>query len=267
LPLLDRKSDTAWREKIEGSIKHWYEIEEARALEDADPINPQRVFYELSKRLPEGAILTGDAGTATNWYARHIRMRRGMMGSLSGGLATMGSAVPYAIAAKFAYPERPVIACTGDGAMQMNGINELLTVAKYWREWSDPRLVFLVLHNNDLNQVTWEMRVLAGNPRYNASQELPEFSYAQFADSIGLRGIRVDAAEQVGPAWDEALRSDRPVVYDAIVSADVPTLPPHITFDQATKFARAMLKGDPEEAGVLREATKGVLAGLLPHRS
>ncbi|MBV8749156.1 MAG: thiamine pyrophosphate-requiring protein, partial [Candidatus Eremiobacteraeota bacterium] len=240
------------------------EIERAQAFEAADPINPQRVFYELSDRLPDGAILTGDAGTATNWYARHVMMRRGMMGSLSGGLATMGSAVPYAIAAKFAHPERTVVACTGDGAMQMNGINELLTVSKYWRTWSNPRLVFLVLHNDDLNQVTWEMRILSGDPKYDASQKLPEFSYAAFAESIGLRGIRVDTPERVGPSWDEALRADRPVVYDAVVAGDVATLPPHITFDQATKFARAMLKGDPERSNVIEESLKGILDAVLP---
>ena len=264
LPLLNARAETAWADHIRESIRHWREVERARAFEAADPINPQRVFYELSDRLPERAILTGDAGTATNWYARHVMMRRGMMGSLSGGLATMGSAVPYAIAAKFAYPERTVIACTGDGAMQMNGINELLTVSKYWRTWSNPRLVFLVLHNDDLNQVTWEMRILSGDPKYDASQRLPEFSYAGFAESIGLRGIRVDTPEQVGPAWDEALRADRPVVYDAVVAGDVATLPPHITFDQATKFARAMLKGDPERSNVIEESLKGILDAVLP---
>ena len=226
IPYLQRKTDRSWREKIESKIKDWWEVVEARCMESADPLNPQRVFWELSKRLPERAILSGDAGTATNWYGRIIKMRRGMMGSLSGSLATMGSAVPYAIAAKFAYPDRVPIALTGDGAMQMNGLNEMITVAKYWKKWSDPRLIFLVLNNRDLNQVTWEMRIEAGNPKLEATQDLPDFPYARFADSIGLLGIRVDKPEDVGRAWDEALSANRPVIFEAYTSGDVPTLPP-----------------------------------------
>ncbi|MGH7716053.1 MAG: thiamine pyrophosphate-requiring protein, partial [Vulcanimicrobiaceae bacterium] len=186
LPLLERKTDRAWREKIESGLRDWYADEEARCHVKGDAINPQLVFWELSERLPDNAILSGDAGTATNWFARNVRMRAGMKSSLSGGLATMGSAVPYAIAAKFAFPERVVIACTGDGAMQMNGNAEMLTVAKYWRQWDDPRLIFLVLNNSDLNQVTWEMRIESGNPKYEASQNLPHFNYAQYANQVGL---------------------------------------------------------------------------------
>ena len=178
------------------------------------------MFWELNERLPENAILSGDAGTATNWFARNIRMRRGMKSSLSGGLATMGSAVPYAIAAKFAFPERVAIACTGDGAMQMNGNAEMLTVAKYWKRWSDPRLIFLVLNNSDLNQVTWEMRIESGDPKYEASQDLPPFNYARYAKSLGLNGIRVERPEDVGPAWERALTADRPVVFDAVVDPE-----------------------------------------------
>ena len=199
---------------------------DARAYERANPINPQLLFTELSKRLPDGAIVTADSGSAANWYARDIQLRDGMRGSLSGNLASMGAGVPYAIAAKFAYSDRPVFALMGDGAMQMNGLAELLTVAKYRERWADQRFYVLVLHNNDLNQVTWEQRVLQGNPKYDASQDLPDFDYAAFATSIGLRGIRVEAPEQVGPAWHEALASDRPVVIDALCDPDVPPLPP-----------------------------------------
>jgi pyruvate dehydrogenase (quinone) len=192
-------------------------------------------------------------------------MRRGMKWSLSGGLATMGSAVPYAIAAKFAFPHRCVIACAGDGAMQMNGMAELLTVKKYWHEWDDPRLIFLVLNNSDLNQVTWEMRVESGNPKYEASQNLPRFSYARYAESIGLHGIRVDDPEAVGAAWDRALSSDRPVVFDAVVDASVSQLPPHITLAEAHHLFSALRKGDPDESGVIKETVKTVMAGILPH--
>jgi len=267
LPLLKPKSGTAWREKIAKNLKDWYADEEARSNVTGEKINPQRVFWELSERLPSDAILTGDAGTATNWFARNIRMQRGMKSSLSGSLATMGSAVPYAISAKFAFPNRLVVACTGDGAMQMNGNAEMLTVAKYWKEWSDPRLIFLVLNNSDLNQVTWEMRIEGGDPKYEASQNLPHFNYAQYADQIGLHGIRVERTEDIGNAWDRALASDRPVIFDAVVDANIAQLPPHITFEQAHNLFSALAKGDPDEGGVIKESIKEVLATLLPHGS
>lgn len=264
LPLLHRKTDAAWREKIAKNLEAWYADEEARSRVTADKINPQRVFTELSNRLPDDAILTGDAGTATNWFARNIRMKRGMKSSLSGGLATMGSAVPYAIAAKFAFPDRAVVACTGDGAMQMNGNAELLTAAKYYKEWNDPRLIILVLNNSDLNQVTWEMRIEGGNPKYEASQNLPHFNYAQYAENIGLHGIRVERTEDIASAWDRAFASDRPVVFDAVVDANVAQLPPHITLEQAHNLFSAMAKGDPDEGGVFKQSMKEVLASFLP---
>ena len=267
LPLLKPKADNAWREKIEKGQKSWRSEEEARCHVKADAINPQLVFWELNERLPERAILTGDAGTPTNWFARNIQMRRGMKSSLSGSLATMGSAVPYAIAAKFAYPDRVVIACAGDGAMQMNGSAELLTVKKYWKTWSDPRLIILVLNNSDLNQVTWEMRIESGNPKYEASQELPAFNYAQYGDSLGLCGIRVERSEDIGPAWDRALSSDRPVVFDAVVDPNITQLPPHISLEQAHNLFSAMAKGDPDEGSVIKQSIKEVLAGAFSHRA
>src|SRR5437588_8322258 len=213
LPRLERKQDRSWREKIEGEVAEWWNLIEHRAQLGADPINPQLVFHELSKRLPDGAILSSDSGSAANWYARDIRLRQGMMASLSGTLATMGPGVPYAIAAKFAHPERPVIAMVGDGAMQMNGINELITIAKYRHQWADQRLVVLVLNNKDLNQVTWEQRAMSGDPKNPATQEIPDFPYARYAEMLGLRGIKVETPEQVGPAWDEALAAGVPVGY------------------------------------------------------
>ena len=266
LPLLEPKRDRSWREEIERGVTAWWETLEARALEDADPLNPQRVFWELSSRLPHDAIVCGDSGSSTNWLARDLKVRPGMQISLSSTLASMGSAVPYAIAAKFAYPARAVFALAGDGAMQMNGLSELITIAKYWRGWSDPRLVVLVVNNRDLNQVTWEHRAMENSPKFAASQDLPDIRYAEFAELIGLRGRRVDSPDDVGRAWDEALAADRPFVIDAVVDPNVPPLPPHITFDQATSMVRALLKGDPEWRGVLRQSFVDKLSEFLPKR-
>ena len=205
LPLLARKSDRAWRKQIEKNVADWWQVLEERAHTSAKPINPQRVTWELSSRLPDRAIITSDSGSCANWYARDLKISRGMMCSLSGGLASMGAAVPYAIAAKYAHPDRPVIALVGDGAMQMNNMAELITVAKYWREWENPRWTVCVFNNRDLNQVTWEQRVQEGDPKFQASQDLPDVPYHKFAELIGLKGIYVDDPERLGAAWDEAL--------------------------------------------------------------
>jgi pyruvate dehydrogenase (quinone) len=170
--------------------------------------------------------------------------------------------VPYAFAAKMAYPDRPVIACLGDGAMQMLGINALIDIAARWESWSNKQLVVLVLNNHDLNQVTWEQRVLAGDPKLQASQALPDFEYAAYAELLGLKGIRVDAPEQVAPAWDEALAADRPVLLEAITDPEYPPLPPHIMLDQAKGMAKALLKGDPNAARIMKQSLKGKLHEL-----
>jgi pyruvate dehydrogenase (quinone) len=261
---LDRKTDRSWQQDIEKEIEDWWKVVEARAFNPAEHLNPQRVFWELSSRLPDDCILSADSGSAANWYARDLRLRQGMRASLSGNLASMGPGVPYAIAAKFAHPERQIIALVGDGAMQMNGLAELITVQKYWERWSDPRFIVLVLHNNDLNQVTWEMRVMEGDTRFEASQEIPDFPYARYAELIGLKGIRIDSPDEVGPAWDEALSADRPTVLEAITDPNVPPLPPHITFDQAKGMVSAILKGDPDRAAIVRQSFRGKLEEFLP---
>ncbi len=265
LPLLKPKGDRTWRDRIERNVAQWWKVLEGRAFNEANPINPQRVFWELSQRLPSNAILACDSGSAANWYARDIKIKRGMKASLSGTLATMGPAMPYAFAAKTAYPDRPVIAMVGDGAMQMSGNNDLITLARHWREWSDPRLIVLVLNNRDLNQVTWEMRVLTGNPKYEASQNLPVFPYAAYAEMLGLRGIVVDRTSAIGPAWDEALAADRPVVIDAHTDPNVPPLPPHITFKQAKNFTSALVKGDVDALGIVRASLSEEWEELVPH--
>ncbi|MDE1180995.1 thiamine pyrophosphate-requiring protein [Paraburkholderia sp.] len=269
LPLLQTKEDRSWRKKIEGWTAGWWTTLEKRAKEEAKDsakvgINPQRTVFELSSRVPSNAIVTSDSGSCANWYARDLKVQRGMMCSLSGGLASMGAAVPYAIAAKFAHPERPVIALVGDGAMQMNNMAELITVAKYYERWADKRWICMVLNNGDLNQVTWEQRVMEGDPKFAASQDIPSVPYHRFAEMIGLKGIYVDDAEQMGAAWDQALSSDRPVVIEVKANPNVPPLPPHITLAQAKAFATTLLKGDPDEGNVIVETAKQVLGAVLP---
>jgi pyruvate dehydrogenase (quinone) len=263
-PLLKRKEDRAWQESLEKSIKEWWGVVEERSMLSANPINPERVLWELSSRLPDNCIISADSGSVANWFARNIRIRRGMMASLSGTLATMCPGVPYTVAAKFCYPDRVAIGLVGDGAMQMLGNNALITAANHWKSWSDPRMVILVLNNRDLNQVTWEQRVLSGDPRWVTSQEIRDFRYADYAELLGLKGIRVEKPENVGPAWDEALRADRPVVLDVLTDPKVPPLPPHIKYEQAKKYAQAMLKGDPEAMGVIWQSVKEGLQGVLP---
>jgi pyruvate dehydrogenase (quinone) len=264
LPMLQEKTDRSWRTTIEKNVATWWKALEERAMQSAEPVNPQRVAWELSPRLSERAIITSDSGSCANWYARDVRIRRGMMASLSGGLASMGAAVPYAIAAKFAHPDRPVVALVGDGAMQMNNMAELITVAKYWREWSNPHWVVCVFNNQDLNQVTWEQRVLEGDPKFEATQQIPDVPYHRFAELIGLRGIFVDTPQRMGPAWEEALASDRPVVLEVKTDPNVPPLPPHITLAQAKAFTSSLVKGDPDEGGVLVNTAKEVLSSVLP---
>jgi pyruvate dehydrogenase (quinone) len=266
IPLLQRKTDRSWREKIESDVRDWWGVIEARAKQKGNPINPEFVAWELSPRLPDNTILSADSGTTANWYGRDIKMHGSMMGSISGNLATMAAAVPYAIAAKFAYPDRPVVSLTGDGAVQMLGLDGFITVGKYWKEWPNPRLVFIVFNNRDLNQVSWEMRIEEGNPRLPLTQSIPDFPYDTFADSIGLMGIRVDKPEDLGAAFDKALSADRPVVMNVYTDPEIETLPPHISFEQEVNFSKTLIKGDTEEGGIVTKSIKGVIEGILPHK-
>jgi pyruvate dehydrogenase (quinone) len=264
LPMLEQKTDRSWRQTIEDGVKEWWQTLESRAMAPASPINPQRVTWELSPRLPDRCIITSDSGSCANWFARDLKIRRDMMCSLSGGLASMGAAVPYAIAAKFAQPDRPVVALVGDGAMQMNNMAELITVAKYWQQWTNRTWVVCVFNNQDLNQVTWEQRIMEGDPKLEATQPIPDVPYHRFAELIGLRGIYVDDPDRMGAAWDEALSSDRPVVLEVKTDPNVPPLPPHISFEQAANFMSTLVKGDPDEAGIVASAARQVLSNVLP---
>jgi pyruvate dehydrogenase (quinone) len=263
LPLLEQKPASAWRRSIETGVAAWWKTLDERAMMPADPINPQRVFWELSKRLPENCIMTGDSGSVANWYARDIKMRRGMMGSLSGSLASLGAATPYAMAAKMAFPDRVVIAFIGDGAMQMNGLNVMITISKYWRQWSDPRLIVMVLNNRDLNQVTWEERIQLGVGKTESTQSIPDFPYHKYAELLGLKGIFVNDPEKLGATWDQALAADRPVILDCYTDPNVPPLPPHITLKDARNFM-TMTASEPELGSVLKNSARQILSGILP---
>jgi pyruvate dehydrogenase (quinone) len=260
MPLLERKSDRSWRTSLEAKVAEWWEEEEERARLEADPLNPELVFWEASSRLPDKAIITADSGTSASWFARALKLRRGMMASLSGTLATMGCAIPYTTAAKFCFPDRVAIAFVGDGAMQMLGINGLVTIAKYWREWSDPRLIIVVLNNRDLNMVTWELRALGGAPKIEETQNIPDFDYAQFARTLDLGGMRISTADQVVPAWEAALTADRPFVIDAVVDPTILAVPPHVTFEQTKNYLAAILKGDREAAFAMWRSLKDLVS-------
>ncbi|WP_410616696.1 thiamine pyrophosphate-requiring protein [Amycolatopsis sp. lyj-109] len=264
LPKLAGKPDRSWREKIEKNVASWWDTVEKEAAVDADPVNPMAIVSELSKRIPENAIVTADSGSSTNWYARNLRMRGDMRGSLSGTLATMGPGVPYAIGAKFAHPDRPVIALVGDGAMQMNGLAELITIARYQHLWSDPRCVICVFHNNDLNQVTWELRAMGGAPKFEESQTLPDVDYAGFALSLGLTAVTVDKPDQLASAWDTVLTAGKPAVLDVRCDPDVPPIPPHATFEQVKSATEAVLKGDPDAFHLVVQGVKTKLQEFLP---
>lgn len=256
IPLLEPRTDRSWRETVEGNVRHWWETLERQAMLDAEPANPMRVVWELSQRIPDDAIVTADSGSSTNWYARCLKMRAGMRGSLSGTLATMGAAVPYAIGAKFAHPDRPVVALVGDGAMQMNGLAELITIHRYRQLWPDQRLIVCVFHNNDLNQVTWELRGMGGAPKFEESQTLPDISYAATATCFGFDAIEVDSSDAIGLAWDRALAADRPVLLDIRCDPEVPPIPPHATYDQIKDMGRAVLQGDPGAWHLLVQGVK-----------
>ncbi|TCP42656.1 pyruvate dehydrogenase (quinone) [Tamaricihabitans halophyticus] len=264
LPLVATKRDRSWREAIEDNVRNWWQTIDQQAMLEAKPVNPMRVVHELSDRIPENAIVTADSGSSTNWYARNLRIRGSMRSSLSGTLATMGPGVPYAIGAKFAHPDRPVVALVGDGAMQMNGLAELLTIARYRHLWSDPRLVVCVFHNNDLNQVTWELRAMGGAPKFEESQTIPEISYADVARGLGFDAVSVDDPDQLGETWDRVLHAQRPALVDVRCDPEVPPIPPHATFEQMKSTTEALLRGDPNAWRVMTQGTKTKAQEFLP---
>ncbi|HEY2350469.1 MAG TPA: thiamine pyrophosphate-requiring protein [Puia sp.] len=264
IPLIKRKDDREWQNKIIKNTDKWWKVLEARAEDKADPINPQKIFWELSKRLPDECIFSADSGSTAAWFARDLKVRTGMKASLSGNLATMCPAMPYTIAAKFAYPDRMPICLIGDGAFQMLGMNGMITISKYWKQWSNPRLMILVLNNRDLNMVTWEQRAMNGDPRYDASQGVPDFHYAEYAKLLGLEGIKVDDPTKVGDTFDWAFAADKPVLVEAYTDPSVPMLPPHIGFKEMKSFASSILKGDSKSGDMIKQTTKDVMDEYFP---
>jgi pyruvate dehydrogenase (quinone) len=266
IPHLRRKEDRSWREGIEKNVARWWETMDKEAMVSANPVNPLRLFSELSPQLPDNAIVTADSGSSANWYARNLRFRGNIRGSLSGTLATMGPGVPYGIGAKFGQPDRPVIVFSGDGAMQMNGMAELITIKRYWQEWKDPRLIIAILHNNDLNQVTWEMRAMAGAPKFAESQNLPDIDFASFAASLGLNAMAIKDPEELSDAWRQALSADRPTVLDVYTDPDMPPIPPHATWEQFKSATTAVLSGDEDRVGFVKVGLKAKAQEFLPHK-
>ncbi|MEV5339457.1 thiamine pyrophosphate-requiring protein [Streptomyces sp. NPDC052676] len=267
IPLIESGRGREWFDTVCDNVRRWREVMERRAALSADPINPEYVARALDPLLPDNAIVTSDSGSTANWYARHLTMRPGMRGSLSGTLATMGCGVPYVIGAKFAHPDRPAVALVGDGAMQMNGMAELITAAKYRDRWEDPRLVIGVWNNHDLNQVTWELRAMGGAPSFLPSQELPDVQYAAFARSLGLTGIRVEKPEDVEAGWRAALEADGPAVVEFLTDPAVPPIPPHATWEQMEATAASILKGDADRGSVVKQGFKAKMQEFLPGRA
>jgi pyruvate dehydrogenase (quinone) len=259
IPQLERKSDLSWQEKVAEEMRGWEKEMEAQALLSyEDGANPRRVVHELNKRLPAGAIVTADAGTTADWYGHHIRLRRGMRGDLSGRLASMLAAMPYAVAAKFAHPDAPVICTIGDGAFQMLGMNELITVKKYLSAWTNQQFIVLVLHNDDLSQVSWEMRTEDANPVWRGSQDVESVDYAGWAELLGFTGLRIRNDDEAGAVWDQALANPGVTLVDAYVSKNVPPLPPRISREYAKNTVTSFLKGDPFELGAVRDSAQAL---------
>ncbi|HEY2726268.1 MAG TPA: thiamine pyrophosphate-dependent enzyme, partial [Parafilimonas sp.] len=266
LPLLQKKEDRSWQEKIIKEVERWWKIMEARAMNTANPVNPQRVFWELSSRMPNDVILTADSGSTASWFARDLKIKKGMKASLSGNLATMCPGVPYAIAAKFAYPDRMPIALVGDGAMQMLGINGMITIANYKKRWKNQRFMILVLNNQDLNMVSWEQRIMEGDKKYVASQDVPKFNYAEYAKMLGFEGIRIEKEEDIIPALEQAMASKVPVLVDVLSDPNVPPLPPHISFKQMKAFTSSVIEGDVDAWDMIKQTYKDVVENYLPHK-
>jgi pyruvate dehydrogenase (quinone) len=246
LPRLAPKTTGRFQERVRSLIVESRQQQEQLAMAEAHPLNPARVFLELNRVLPDKLAIAGDCGTATFWFAKYLGIRRGMLASLSGTLATMGSGMPYGLASKVVDSGRPVLALVGDGAMQMNGINALITVAQHWKDWKDPRFVIVVLNNCQLSYVTWEQRVMEGDPKFAPSQDLLDFPFARYAELLGLDAIRVADVESLQQACEKAFHAQRPLLIEAVTDPNVPPLPPSLTKEQRSKLKQAFAQPDTD---------------------
>jgi len=247
------REDSPWRDEVEREVRRWHDISRQRADVPADPTNPELVVRRFGERLGRDTQLAIDVGSGVYHYARQTRLPSSVAAHLSSTLASMGCGVPYGIAAKESAPERPVAVIAGDGAMQMLGNAELVTVAERFSSWADPRFVVLVLHNLDLAEVSWEQREMEGHPRFVASQDVPRFDFAGYAELLGMRGLRISAADEIDSVLDQAFASDVPVVIEAMTDPDVPLLPPFPHGRQKLATMREGLRAEPRSNAHARE--------------
>jgi pyruvate dehydrogenase (quinone) len=255
-PLLAPKTTGRFQAHVSAWIAESRQEQRQLAFAEAHPLNPARVFFELNQVLPDDLVIAGDCGTATFWFAKYLDLRQGMLASLSGTLATMGSALPYALAAKINHPGRPVLALVGDGAMQMSGLNALITVAQHWKSWRDPRLVIVVINNRQLSYVTWEQRAMEGDPKFSPTQDLLDFPFARYAELLGLDAMRIASVEALSEARDRAFSGDKPLLIEAVTDPNVPPLPPELTSKQRANLQRAFARDDADLPGALQQVER-----------
>ncbi|MEU4874540.1 thiamine pyrophosphate-binding protein [Streptomyces sp. NPDC021608] len=259
-----------WFTTVCDNVRRWEDVLERRSRLSADPINPEQVARALDPQLPPDVMVTCDPGPLTGWYARHLTLRPGMRGAVSAGLAATGCALPYAIGAKSAHPDRPAIALVDDGAMGPDGLAELVTVARCRDRWQDPRLVVAVWNDRRLPRHAQDAQDPQAapdsqdEPSSAASQRSPEASYAEFARSLGLTGVRVETPEEVEAGWRTALAADGPAVVEFLTDPSVPPVPAHATWEQLGAAAAAVLKGEPDAGAVARHAFKAKMQEFLP---
>lgn len=248
LPLLQRRQDRSFLKRIQDSMKEWRNSQEVWENSADEPMKPQRLASELGRRLRDDAIVSVDSGTITAWWARHILMKDGQMHSVSGNLASMGCALPYAIAAQLAYPERQCVAFVGDGGMAML-MAEFATCVKYRLP-----VKVIVVRNDSLGQIKWEQLMFLGNPEYGC--DLHPIDYAAFARACGATGFTVNSPDRVGSLIDEALATPGPVILEAQVDPLEAPMFANMREEQAKKLRQALQSGQPDAEGILANARK-----------
>jgi pyruvate dehydrogenase (quinone) len=237
LPLLKHKDDRSFLNQAQKGMQEWNALMHERATRRDTPMKPQVIAHEVGQRLRSDAIVSCDSGTITTWWSRHIPVKRGQMHSVSGTLATMACGLPYAIGAQVAFPDRQCVAFVGDGGFSML-MAEFVTCVKY-----NLPVKVVVVKNNTLGQIKWEQMVFLGAPEFGV--DLQPIDFAQFARACGGKGFTVEQPENCGRIVEQALAEPGPVLIEAVVDPFEPPLPAKITLDQATKFAKSLIKGEP----------------------